>query len=153
MDDIKSDKFLKIVDLAPLVSIDLIIRNDTGQILLGYRSNNPAKGCWFVPGGIVKKNESLARAFGRISKKEIGINLNRDASNFLGVFEHFYPDNFLEWDNINTHYIVLAHEIRVADGVRILRDDQHSEIKWWSVSGLLGDPAVHENTKVYFNER
>ncbi len=150
MNDIKADKFLRIVELTPLVSIDLIIRNDAEQVLLGYRSNSPAKGRWFVPGGIVKKNESLELAFNRISKKEIGLNLNRDASTFLGVFEHLYPDNFLERDNIDTHYVVLAHEIRVADSVRILRDDQHSELIWWSVSDLLGDPAVHDNTKAYF---
>jgi hypothetical protein len=30
------DIFLKIVDTTPFVSIDLIVRNETGQVLLGY---------------------------------------------------------------------------------------------------------------------
>ena len=34
---------------APLVAIDLIIRNARGEVLLGLRKNEPAKGCYFVP--------------------------------------------------------------------------------------------------------
>ena len=37
------ETFLKIVELTPLVSIDLIIQNENGRILLGYRKNRPAK--------------------------------------------------------------------------------------------------------------
>src|SRR5687767_7562775 len=40
------DKFLKIIEATPLVSIDLIIRNAQGQVLLGKRLNRPAQGFW-----------------------------------------------------------------------------------------------------------
>ena len=151
MKPIKSDKFLHIVASTPLVSIDLVIRNERGLVLLGYRTNNPAKGCWFVPGGIIRKNERLDSAFNRIFKNEIGLIHNRDDSKFLGVFEHYYPENFLEVDNVDTHYVVLAHEICIADNVKVLGDDQHSELRWWSVCDLLANPSVHKNTKAYFD--
>lgn len=63
--------FLNIVRDTPLVSIDLIIRNDQGAILLGQRCNKPAQGYWFVPGGRVLKNESLAQAFQRLCHEEL----------------------------------------------------------------------------------
>jgi hypothetical protein len=42
--------------LAPLVSIDLIIRDNADRVLLGLRNNEPAKGYFFVPGGIILKD-------------------------------------------------------------------------------------------------
>ncbi len=45
------DTFKTIIDTTPLVSIDLLLRNAQGQILVGKRVNRPAQGFWFVPGG------------------------------------------------------------------------------------------------------
>ena len=59
------DDFHSVVRLAPLVSIDLIIRNARGEVLLGLRNNEPAKGFYFVPGGIILKQERLREAFTR----------------------------------------------------------------------------------------
>jgi colanic acid biosynthesis protein WcaH len=59
------DDFRSVVRLAPLVSIDLIIRNVRGEVLLGLRNNEPAKGSYFVPGGIILKQERLYEAFAR----------------------------------------------------------------------------------------
>jgi colanic acid biosynthesis protein WcaH len=58
-----------VIRLAPLVSIDLIIRDGANRVLLGLRNNEPAKGYFFVPGGIILKDEPLADAFTRIMKK------------------------------------------------------------------------------------
>ena len=69
-------KFLSHADLAtavrltPLVAIDRIIRNGRDEVLLGLRNNEPAKGCYFVSGGIVLKNGRLAEAFTRLVKSE-----------------------------------------------------------------------------------
>ncbi|HVL76288.1 MAG TPA: NUDIX domain-containing protein, partial [Noviherbaspirillum sp.] len=61
------DTFGRIVAATPLVSIDLVLTNERGQVLLGYRSNRPAQHCWFVPGGRIRKDESLEEAWGRIA--------------------------------------------------------------------------------------
>ena len=60
------DDFHTVVRLAPLVFIDFIIRNARGEVLLGLRNNEPAQGFYFVPGGIVLKQERLHEAFARI---------------------------------------------------------------------------------------
>jgi hypothetical protein len=53
------DDFAFIVRNAPLVSIDLIIRDPEHRVLLGRRVNEPAKGHYFVPGGAIRKNETI----------------------------------------------------------------------------------------------
>lgn len=142
--------FLKIVELTPLVSIDLILRSPNGEILLGYRRNQPAQNCWFVPGGKILKDERIADAITRIAQAELGIVLKARDANFKGTYEHLYPDNFAGEPGISTHYIVLAHEFNLPGGVQINGDDQHSDLRWWSIPDLLAAPEVHGNTKAYF---
>ncbi len=48
--------FKTVINSTPLISVDLVIKNNEGQILLGKRTNRPAKGFWFVPGGWVLKD-------------------------------------------------------------------------------------------------
>jgi colanic acid biosynthesis protein WcaH len=142
--------FLQVVRLSPMVSIDIIVRNPRGEVLLGLRANEPAKGTWFVPGGRVLKNESLDAAFGRITRVELGVSLSRADARLLGPYEHLYGRNFANAPGIGTHYVALAHEIEVAQGISAPADDQHGEFRWWRVEDLLNSPDVHPYTKAYF---
>ena len=63
------DEYFQAVSLTQLVSIDILVIYD-GKLLVGERTNNPAKGSFFVPGGKVYKNEYLKEALERISKDE-----------------------------------------------------------------------------------
>ncbi len=150
MKKISDKNFLDIIAATPLVSIDLIVRNAEGRVLLGKRVNRPAKNYWFVPGGRIRKNEKLAEAMQRISKTELGVTLTIDPVKLLGNYEHIYEDNFFGEEGINTHYVVLAYEYSLEESMRIKLDDQHSDAKWWKVRDLLNSPEVHENTKAYF---
>lgn len=58
---LSGDTFRMVVASAPLVSIDLVVENSAGELLLGERLNRPAQGFWFVPGGRVQKNETLGK--------------------------------------------------------------------------------------------
>jgi colanic acid biosynthesis protein WcaH len=143
------EEFLEVVERTPLVSIDLIVRRRDARVLLGRRTNEPAKGCWFVPGGRIHKNERLADAFRRICEAELGKPFAIADAKFLGVFEHLYATNFAERPDIGTHYIVLAYELH-ADGLPDnLPADQHGQFDWFDEQRILTD-AVHENTRAYF---
>ena len=50
MDRLDDDTFEMIIDCTPLISIDLVVRESSGRILLGQRLNRPAQGFWSVPG-------------------------------------------------------------------------------------------------------
>jgi colanic acid biosynthesis protein WcaH len=144
--------FKIVVTHTPLVSIDLIVRDQAGRVLLGFRRNRPARGSWFVPGGRINKGETLDAAFQRLTLVELGLKIAREQASFRGVFEHFYPDYFAG-DGVATHYIVLAHDLRINELDR-LPEAQHSDYRWFSPDELLVDPQVHDNVKVYFkNER
>jgi colanic acid biosynthesis protein WcaH len=145
------EQFLEVVERTPLVSIDLIVRRGDGRVLLGRRTNEPAKGCWFVPGGRIRKNERLADAFRRICEAELGKPFAISDAKFLGVFEHLYPTNFAEKPGTGTHYVVLAYELCVGGLPEKLPADQHGEFDWFNVQGILKTGAVHENTRAYFS--
>ena len=142
--------FHTLVRLGPLVSIDLIIRNPRGEVLLGLRNNEPAKGFYFVPGGIVLKGERLSEAFTRILKRETNYDARLEDARLLGAYEHFYAANSFGDENFGTHYVVLAHEVKLADASALKADAQHSELTWWNVHALLASDQVHDNTKAYF---
>jgi colanic acid biosynthesis protein WcaH len=144
------DELAEVVKNAPLVSIDLVVKNSQGRILVGLRKNEPAKSFWFVPGGRILKDERIAEAFERIAYDELGIRPAFEGAGFLGVFEHLYPSNFTEKEDFSTHYVVLAYEIRTGKAALNLPDDQHSEYKWLSKESLDKEPNVHPYTKPYF---
>jgi colanic acid biosynthesis protein WcaH len=84
---LNKDEFAQVVRNTPLVAIDLIIRDPDRCVLVGLRTNEPAKGKWFVPGGVVIKYERLADAFARIVKAEIGLGASIGDAKFIGVYE------------------------------------------------------------------
>lgn len=144
------EKILEIINAAPLVSVDLIIKNEGGDVLLGKRSNRPAQGYWFVPGGRIRKNEKIADAVARISETELGIAVRFYKTRLLGGYNHIYDDNYLGVGGINTHYVVLAYEYTLDKDVKIVKDDQHSDIQWWNIRELLLSKDVHPYTQDYF---
>ena len=143
------ETFRTVVRSAPLVSIDLVVINSQSQVLLGQRTNRPAQGFWFVPGGRILKNEAMAAAFLRLSKAELGFASELGDAEFLGVYEHFYTDNFSGTD-FSTHYVVLGYRLVHDLDLNSLPDAQHHSYRWFDVAELLASVQVHDNTKAYF---
>ena len=142
-----------VIRFAPLIAIDLIIRNARGEVLLGLRKNEPAKGRYFVPGGMILKNERLADAFARLVKTETDHAARFNDARLIGVFEHFYDSNRSGNGGYGTHYVVLGYELRWPSAAAPRPDDQHSELRWWPGAELLASDRVHENAKAYFRPR
>ncbi|VEA35909.1 glycosyl transferase in colanic acid biosynthesis [Salmonella enterica subsp. enterica] len=68
---LRQEDFAAVVRTTPLISLDFIVENGQGEILLGQRLNRPAQGYWFVPGGRVCKDETLEAAFARLTQAEL----------------------------------------------------------------------------------
>ena len=64
--------FLEVIDRTPLVAIDLVVVDPQQRVLCGKRTNQPARGFWFAPGGRILKGETLDAAFARIATAELG---------------------------------------------------------------------------------
>ena len=137
--------FKTIIDSAPLISIDILLKKDN-KILLGKRINKPAQGYFFSTGGRINKNESIDNAMARVALNELNIEL-KSIPKFIGVFEHFYDDSI--YKNVSTHYVDIAYEYEVKE-IPDLPTEQHSEYKWFTIDELLESKQVHKYIKDYF---
>ena len=144
--------FKTAVRLLPLVAIDLLVTNEQGQVLVGRRLNPPAQGFWFVPGGRIRKGEILDNAFSRITFAELGTAFSRSESSVHGIYDHLYDDDFTGMaDAGGTHYVVLAHRLRVHSQMLKLPSGQHDAYRWVSESDASAELAIHANTRAYFS--
>lgn len=145
-----AEVFAAVVANAPLISIDLIIEDAQGRILLGLRKNPPAKDYWFVPGGRVRKGEKLDHAFIRLMQEETGVSAMRSEGRLLGIYEHFYDTDFTGITGTTTHYIVLAYCLRLNRHEWHLPNQQHSEYQWIDEDRVAYLANVHPYTQAYF---
>lgn len=141
--------FRTVVAATPLISIDLIIRNQDGAVLLGKRNNRPAQAKWFVPGGRIQKNERVDVAFKRLVTAELGIDVDISQARYIGLYDHLYPDSI--WgEEVSTHYVVNAFEVQLELDNSLLPETQHNDYAWFAVDELLHTDDVHDHTKWYF---
>lgn len=144
------DDFSHVVRHAPLVSIDLIIKDPEQRILTGLRANEPARGTYFVPGGVIRKYETIDKAFARIMQAELGFSRELHEAIFMGVFEHFYETNRFGDAGYGTHYVVLAYSLELPKRPLIELDAQHRAIRWMTPAEIIAAPDVHPNAQAYF---
>ncbi|SUW63072.1 GDP-mannose mannosyl hydrolase [Buttiauxella agrestis] len=146
---LSAEDFATVVRSTPLISIDLIVENQAGEFLLGLRTQRPAQNFWFVPGGRVQKDETLERAFARLTEAELGQRFTLSDGEFYGVWQHFYDDNFSGPD-FSTHYVVLGFRLRMDADALQLPTAQHNDYCWLTQEALLATQNVHDNSRAYF---
>lgn len=131
-------QFQQAVAALPLVSVDWVLTNPVGELLVGQRLNAPARGAWFTPGGRIRKGETLAHALGRVFQEELGAPFELASAlvqrcRLMGAWDHLYPDAAFS-PTVPTHYVNLPHWAALtADEVAALRlplGEQHSEWQW-----------------------
>lgn len=167
---LSSDEFAYVIERTSLISVDLLLFNTEGRILLGRRTHEPAKGSWFTLGGRVYKNESLEDATQRILSSEVAVptrNISSFTSKLHGVYRHKYETNFGEESKkFGTDYVNFAYSLHVAEcyeteHVRSLealkgigdvdKDEQHCAFGWFSIEDIMRDNNVHPYVKCYFH--
>jgi colanic acid biosynthesis protein WcaH len=146
------DEFARLIRIAPLVAIDIVVISRKGQVLLALRRKEPAKNCYFVPGGRILKNETISSAFERIARSETGLDAQFEAARLIGVYDHIYSTNLHEVAGYGTHYVVLAHELILKEDVKIKLDEHHATYKWVDVDALIAMSDVHPYVKAYFRK-
>jgi colanic acid biosynthesis protein WcaH len=168
--ELSQDEFDFVRRHAPLVSIDLIIQDKRGRVLVGLRNNTPAKRTWFVPGGRIRKDEGLPAAFKRIVCSEMenppgggtlpdgfGNLKFEDAKFYVCTDHHYGPADGLPF---SVHYVVLSYCMTVNSCDEVLAKlpiGQHSRWLWAQIDQIVGKgeidgAAFHENTRRYFLE-
>jgi colanic acid biosynthesis protein WcaH len=148
-------QFQQAVAALPLVSVDWVLTNPAGELLVGQRLNAPARGAWFTPGGRIRKGEPLAAALRRVAAEELGFTDERAATlarrgELMGAWDHFYPDAAFS-PTVSTHYVNLPYAARLTEAeVKALRlpiGEQHGHWQWLPLASAA--ERVHEHVKPY----
>lgn len=144
---ISDNEWETVVRNVPIVSIDLVVRSADG-IILGKRTNRPAKGEWFVPGGRVHKHEQLVDAARRVASEELSIDV--EVVETLGAYEHLYHE--AEIDGVGgKHYLANGFVVETEVGIdEIELDDQHGSLCAFAPDKLPTD--LHEYTVAYLRD-
>ena len=118
---IPTDFYRKIVDVIPILCVDVVIR-DKDKFLLVKREKEPLRGRWWVPGGRVLKGETITTAAKRKMKEELGINVKLLEP--LGYYEkHFKKNEFGLESGIHTVSIVVLAKLL---SLKVKLDNQSS---------------------------
>jgi len=141
--------FLQLIRTAPLVAVDVVLKDGAGQVLLVQRNDEPARGYFFVPGGRIFKNERIAAAFQRIVMAELGLSISFQNAVPLGLYQHIYDTNRFEEEGTGTHYVVLAHEVVLPERPALLVDAPY---RWAAPQDIAAMGDAHPFTKAYFSD-
>lgn len=120
----------------PIPCVDIVIIHD-GRVLLHKRSNKPAQGQWWFPGGRVLKGETLANAARRKMLEEVG--LMPQTLEYIGGDETLFDDGPFDGP---THTINSVFRATVENIDHITLDTQASEWKWFTEADKEWHPYV-----------
>lgn len=95
----------------PLVGVGAVVINSNGEILLVKRGNEPGKGKFSVPGGMVEAGEDPRQAVVRELEEETG--LRGVAKVLLGVYQYIERDPY---GRVKYHFILLDYLVDVKGG-------------------------------------
>ena len=107
----------------PIVGVGAVILND-GKILLEKRKNEPSKGKWTIPGGLVDLGECIERAVIRETKEETCLDVADPC--LLDVVDNVDLD---EHGKVKYHFVIVDYWVKVKDGAVKAASDAE-ELQW-----------------------
>ena len=124
---IPKEQYTKIIEVLPVLCVDIIIQNPQGEFLLIKRANEPLKDQWWVIGGRVLKGETLKQAAIRKIEEEVG--LEATDVKLVGYYEDAFETNPF---GLNTplHSVSVVFLTVIDDHQHIKLDSQSSDWKY-----------------------
>lgn len=114
---------------APIVGVGaVIVRND--RVLLIQRGNEPNRGCWSIPGGVLELGETLAEAAVREVREECQLEI--ELQGVLSTFDMIQRD---ELGRVRYHYVLIDVGARYVGGQAIAGSDALG-VRWASATEL-----------------
>jgi 8-oxo-dGTP diphosphatase len=107
----------------PIVGIGAVIIQE-GMIALIKRGNEPSKGKWTIPGGLVELGESLEASVIRETKEEVCLDV--DTPILIGVVDNVDLD---EQGKVKYHYVIIDYLVHVIAGTIQAASDA-AELRW-----------------------
>ena len=107
----------------PVVGIGAVIIQD-GKIALIKRGNEPSKGKWTIPGGLVELGESLETAVIRETKEETCLDVENPE--LIDVVDNVDLD---EQGKVKYHYVIIDYLVHVKAAIIQAASDA-AELRW-----------------------
>jgi colanic acid biosynthesis protein WcaH len=124
---IPAEQYQQIIEVLPILCVDVVIKNSRGEYLLIKRDNEPRKGEWWVIGGRLLKGETLEQAVVRKIREEIGLNV--EAVQPIGYYEAVSQENpFGQAPRL--HAVSVVFSTVVDSNQQIKLDDQSTDWKY-----------------------
>ena len=122
----------------PLVGVGAVIIRE-GKILLEKRKNNPGKGKWSIPGGLVELGENVEKTVIREVKEETGLDVEKPEH--IDVVDNIVLD---EDNKVRYHFVIVDYFVRLKGGKLAAASDAE-ELKWAS----LGEVETYTLTSTF----
>ena len=126
------EEYVTAYSLVPRACVDLIIKK-SNNVILTLRNIEPHKGKWHLPGGRLKKDESVTAAIQRISHAELGTKVEVSVTRLAGFME-FIPDGQLP-NGVYVHSLSLVFLCELLTG-ELHGSDQSMTVKLFNSSDL-----------------
>jgi len=124
---IPKQRYSRIIDVLPVLCVDLIIINRHKKYLLVQRTNEPLKGNWWLVGGRVWKHETIEHAVRRKLREEVG--LAAECIEFVGYYENVFKKHTLPIQN-GYHAVSLVYKVFAYSTQQIKLDRQNKAWKY-----------------------
>jgi mutator protein MutT len=128
----------------PIVGIGAVIVHE-GKILLEKRGNEPSKGKWSIPGGLVELGESPEQAVIREVKEETCLDVENPS--LIDVVSNVDLD---EKGKVKYHYVIIDYLVHVKSGKLNAASDA-AELRWVSFEEVDGYDLTR-SFRVFFRD-
>ncbi len=115
----------------PLVGIGVIIVKD-GKIVLIKRGNDPGKGKWSIPGGLVELGEQILDTVVREAKEETCLTVKNPQ--LVDVVDNVELDADCK---VKHHYVIVDYLVEVVMGEEAAASDAE-ELRWVPINEVEG---------------
>ena len=124
---IPAEQYQQIIEVLPILCVDVIIMNTRGEYLLIKRAKEPRKGEWWVIGGRAHKGETLEQAVVRKVLEETSLRV--EDMRPIGYYEALSQENPFGLAT-RLHAVSVVFLTVVDDGQPIRLDDQSLDWKY-----------------------
>jgi mutator protein MutT len=122
----------------PIIGVGAVIIKD-GKILLEKRKNEPGKGKWSIPGGLVELGETIEQTVIREVKEETGLEVEKPEH--IDVVDNIIRD---ESGRVKYHFVIIDYFMKLKGGTLKAASDAE-ELKWVPLS----DVEKYDLTKTF----
>lgn len=122
---------------APLVGVGAVV-HAKGKFLLIRRANEPGKGLWSIPGGLVEVGEKIRDAVKREVEEETGLRV--EVGRLIDVLENIVYD---ENGRVKFHYVLIDFEAEpIGDDIELRPSPEVLEARWFTIEEMRDLPIT-----------